>query len=110
MMKRGVMIINTGRGKLIRTEDLIQGLRQHKVGSAGLDVYEEEAKFFYEDHSDSMLNDDYLALLLMMPNVIITSHQAFFTREALKNIALTTLNNIKAFNEGKPLENEVKMK
>lgn len=110
MMKPGVMIINTGRGKLIRTEDLIQGLRQHKVGSAGLDVYEEEAKFFYEDHSDSMLNDDYLALLLMMPNVIITSHQAFFTREALKNIALTTLNNIKAFNEGKPLENEVKMK
>lgn len=65
IMKPGVMIINTGRGKLIRTEDLIQGLREHKVGSAGLDVYEEEAKFFYEDHSDRMLNDDHLALLLI---------------------------------------------
>lgn len=108
IMKPGVMIINTGRGKLIRTEDLIQGLREHKVGSAGLDVYEEEAKFFYEDHSDRMLNDDHLALLLMMPNVIITSHQAFFTREALRNIALTTLGNIRDFADGKQLANEVK--
>lgn len=108
IMKPGVMIINTGRGKLIRTEDLIQGLREHKVGSAGLDVYEEEAKFFYEDHSDRMLNDDHLALLLMMPNVIITSHQAFFTREALRNIALTTLGNIRDFADGKTLANEVK--
>lgn len=110
IMKPGVMIINTGRGKLIRTEDLIQGLREHKVGSAGLDVYEEEAKFFYEDHSDRMLNDDHLALLLMMPNVIITSHQAFFTREALRNIAVTTLQNISDFHAGKALANEVKQK
>lgn len=108
LMKPGVMIINTGRGKLIRTEDLIQGLREHKVGSAGLDVYEEEAKFFYEDHSDRMINDDHLALLLMMPNVIITSHQAFFTREALHNIATTTLQNIKDFVDGKRLVNEVR--
>lgn len=110
IMKPGVMIINTGRGKLIRTEDLIQGLREHKVGSAGLDVYEEEAKFFYEDHSDRMLNDDHLALLLMMPNVIITSHQAFFTQEALKNIANTTLQNIQDFIDGKELVNEVLQK
>ena len=110
MMKPGVMIINTGRGKLIRTEDLIQGLRTHKVGSAGLDVYEEEAKYFYEDHSDRMINDDHLALLLMMPNVIVTSHQAFFTREALHNIATTTLQNCKDFLEGKELANEVTAK
>lgn len=109
-MKPGVMIINTGRGKLIRTEDLIQGLRSRKVGSAGLDVYEEEAKFFYEDHSDRMINDDHLALLLMMPNVIVTSHQAFFTREALHNIATTTLQNVQDFLDGKELVNEVKAK
>jgi len=108
MMKPDVMIINTGRGKLIRTEDLVEGLRSRKVGAAGLDVYEEEAKFFYEDHSDRMINDDQLALLLMMPNVIITSHQAFFTKEALHNIAVTTLQNIKDFFEGKELVNEVK--
>lgn len=108
MMKPGVMIINTGRGKLIRTEDLVQGLRSHKVGSAGLDVYEEEAKYFYEDYSDRIISDDQLALLLMMPNVIITSHQAFFTREALHNIATTTLQNIKDFIGGKELVNEVK--
>lgn len=108
MMKPDVMIINTGRGKLIRTEDLVEGLRSRKVGAAGLDVYEEEAKFFYEDHSDRMINDDQLALLLMMPNVIITSHQAFFTKEALHNIAVTTLQNIKDFFEGKELVNEVR--
>lgn len=107
-MKDGVMIVNTGRGKLIKTEDLIEGLRSHKVGSAGLDVYEEEQNFFYEDLSDKMIDDDKLAILLMMPNVIVTSHQAFFTREALHNIALTTLNNIKDWAEGNELVNEVK--
>ncbi len=107
-MKFGVMIINTGRGKLIKTEDLIDGLRTHQVGSAGLDVYEEEANYFYEDRSDKMIDDDKLALLLMMPNVIITSHQAFFTREATHNIAVTTLQNILDFIEGKELANEVK--
>lgn len=107
-MKFGVMIINTGRGKLIKTEDLIDGLRTHQIGSAGLDVYEEEANYFYEDRSDKMIDDDKLALLLMMPNVIVTSHQAFFTREAIHNIALTTLQNIKDFEEGKDLVNEVK--
>jgi D-lactate dehydrogenase len=107
-MKKGVMLINTGRGKLIKTEDLIEGLRSHQIGSAGLDVYEEEAKFFYEDRSDKMIDDDKLALLLMMPNVIITSHQAFFTREATHNIGMTTLQNIQDFVDGKELVNEVK--
>jgi D-lactate dehydrogenase len=78
------------------------------VGSAALDVYEEEANYFYEDRSDKMIEDDKLALLLMMPNVIVTSHQAFFTREAVHNIALTTLQNILDFSEGKELLNEVK--
>ena len=107
-MKYGVMIINTGRGKLIKTEDLIDGLRSHQIGSAGLDVYEEEANYFYEDRSDKMIDDDKLALLLMMPNVIVTSHQAFFTREATHNIAVTTLQNISDFATGKELVNEVK--
>ena len=107
-MKYGVMIINTGRGKLIKTEDLIDGLRSHQVGAAGLDVYEEEANYFYEDRSDKMIDDDKLALLLMMPNVIVTSHQAFFTREATLNIAVSTLQNILDFTEGKELVNEVK--
>ena len=107
-MKFGVMIINTGRGKLIKTEDLIDGLRSHQIGSVALDVYEEEANYFYEDRSDKMIDDDKLALLLMMPNVIVTSHQAFFTREATHNIAVTTLQNILDFTEGKELANEVK--
>ncbi len=107
-MKTGVMIINTGRGKLIKTEDLIEGLRNRRIGSAGLDVYEEEQNYFYEDRSDKMIDDDKLALLLMMPNVIITSHQAFFTKEAMHNIAQTTLQNIKDWAEGKELKNEVK--
>lgn len=107
-MKQGVMIINTGRGKLINTGDLIGGLRSGKVGSAGLDVYEEEQNFFYEDRSDKMLDDDKLALLLMMPNVIMSSHQAFFTHEAMHNIAQTTLSNIRDWAEGHELVNEVK--
>ena len=107
-MKFGVILINTGRGKLIKTEDLINGLRTHQVGGAALDVYEEEQDYFYEDRSDKMIDDDKLALLLMMPNVIVTSHQAFFTREALYNIGLTTLQNIKDFCDGKELANEVK--
>lgn len=107
-MKPGVMIVNTGRGKLIHTEDLIDGLRTGRVGSAGLDVYEEEQNFFYEDRSDKMIDDDKLALLLMMPNVIVTSHQAFFTREAMHNIATTTLQNITDWAAGRELKNEVK--
>lgn len=107
-MRQGVMLINTGRGKLIKTDDLIEGLRNGKIGSAGLDVYEEEQNYFYEDRSDKMIDDDKLALLLMMPNVIITSHQAFFTKEAVHNIAQTTLQNIQDWMDGKELQNEVK--
>ena len=94
-MKDGVMIINTGRGKLINTKDLIEGIKTHKVGAAGLDVYEEEENYFYEDKSDSIIDDDDLARLLSFNNVIVTSHQGFFTNEALHNIAHTTLENIR---------------
>ncbi|MCK5242071.1 2-hydroxyacid dehydrogenase [bacterium] len=106
-MKDRVMIINTGRGKLIKTEALISGLKSGKIGAAGLDVYEEESEYFFEDFSNSMIGDDILARLLTFPNVLITSHQAFFTREALSNIAETTLENIQEYSEGGYLKNEV---
>lgn len=106
-MKRGVMIINTGRGKLIRTEDLLEALRSGKIGSAGLDVYEEETHYFFEDHSSNIVTDDNLLRLLAYPNVLVTGHQAFFTREALTNIAGVTLENIRTyFDEGR-IENGV---
>lgn len=106
-MKRGVMIINTGRGKLIKTEALIEGLKNGSVGSAGLDVYEEESEYFFEDFSNLMISDDMLARLLTFPNVLVTSHQAFFTREALANIAKTTLENVREYFEGGFLKNEI---
>lgn len=106
-MKDGVMIINTGRGLLIHTYDLIEGLKDKKIGSAGLDVYEEEGDYFYEDQSDKIIDDDVLARLLSFNNVIVTSHQAFFTKEAVENIAETTLRNVQDFAENKPLVNEV---
>ncbi len=106
-MKTGVMIINTGRGKLIKTNELIQGLKSGKIGSAGLDVYEEESEYFFEDLSGEILTDDVLARLLTFNNVIITSHQGFFTREALNGIAETTLGNIKDYFDNKPLVNEI---
>ena len=108
-MKDGVMIINTGRGQLIHTNALIEGLKNKKIGSAGLDVYEEESQYFYEDRSDKIIDDDTLARLLSFNNVIVTSHQAYFTQEALSNIATTTLQNVRDFTLGKPLENEVKL-
>lgn len=106
-MKDGVMIINTGRGALIQANDLIEGLKIKKVGSAALDVYEEESEYFYEDKSDKIIDDDTLARLLSFNNVIVTSHQAFFTKEALSNIAHTTLQNMRDYQEGKELVNEV---
>lgn len=108
LMKPGVVLINTGRGQLIHTEALIEGLKTKKVGAAGLDVYEEEAGYFYEDTSDRVMADDVLARLLSFNNVIVTSHQAFFTREAVDNIARTTLENLRAFAERGELRNEVK--
>lgn len=101
------MIINTGRGLLIHTNALIEGLKNKKIAAAGLDVYEEEGDYFYEDKSDKIIDDDVLARLLSFNNVIVTSHQAFFTKEALHNIAETTLLNVKAFMENQPLANEV---
>ena len=106
-MKEGVMIINTGRGLLINTNDLIEGLKEKKIAAAGLDVYEEEGEYFYEDKSDKIIDDDVLARLLSFNNVIVTSHQAFFTKEALHNIAETTLQNIEDFRCHRPLVNEV---
>lgn len=109
-MKDGVMIINTGRGKLINTKHLIEGLISRKVGYAGLDVYEEEGAYFYEDKSDEIMTDDVLARLLSFNNVILTSHQAFFTYEAMSNIAHTTMQNIQDYFGNKPLINEVTLK
>ena len=103
----GVMIINPGRGKLIKTSDLIKGLKSKKIGAAGLDVYEEEEQYFFEDHSEEVLDDDVLARLISFNNVIITAHQGFFTREALQSIAQTTLQNIADFFNGGPLLNEI---
>ena len=99
---------STGGGQLIHTNALIEGLKNKKIGSAGLDVYEEEGEYFYEDKSDRIIDDDVLARLLSFNNVIVTSHQAFFTKEALGNIATTTLQNIRDFINHKPLLNQVK--
>ncbi len=103
LMKESVTIVNTSRGGLINTEALIQGLKDKKVGAACLDVYEEEGDFFYEDFSGHIVRDDKLVRLISMPNVIVTSHQAFLTEEALDNIAATTVNNIVKFFEGDPV-------
>ncbi len=93
-MKKGVVIVNTSRGGLIDAEALLEGIKARKIGAACLDVYEEEADIFFEDRSGHILNDDLLSRLISMPNVILTSHQAFLTEEALNNIAETTVNNI----------------
>lgn len=106
-MKHNVYIVNTSRGELIESESLLEGLKAEKIGGAALDVYEEEADFFFEDFSNTIIQDDVLARLISMPNVIVTSHQAFLTDEALHNIAETTLKNLKAFFEDAPLNNEV---
>ena len=96
-MKKGVVIINTSRGGLIDAEALLKGIKSRKIGAACLDVYEEEADIFFEDRSGHILNDDLLSRLISMPNVIVTSHQAFLTEEALNNIAETTVNNIRSY-------------
>ncbi len=106
-MKKGVMLINTGRGALIDTKALISALKDQSLGSAGLDVYEEEEGIFFEDLSESILQDDTLARLLTFPNVLLTSHQAFLTKEALTSIAETTMDNITAFEKALPLKNQV---
>lgn len=99
-MKPGGVIVNTSRGALIGTEALIDGLKRRRIGAACLDVYEEESDLFYEDRSDSIVEDDVLVRLIAMPNVIVTSHQAVLTREALNNIAAATVVNLLKFKHG----------
>jgi D-lactate dehydrogenase len=108
LMKPTVMLINTGRGALVDTRALIEALKHGRVGAAGLDVYEEEEGVYFQDLSDQVLRDDVLARLLTFPNVLVTAHQGFLTREALANIAETTLASLDAFERGAPLQHEVR--
>ena len=106
-MKKGVFIINTSRGGLIDTKALIQALKAKKIGGAGLDVYEEEAGYFFEDWSEEVITDDVLARLLSFNNVLITSHQGFLTHEALENIATSVIESIVEYQAGKPLTHSI---
>lgn len=107
MMKHGVYIINTSRGSLIESQSLLDGLTSGKIGAAGLDVYEEESDLFYEDFSNIVIKDDILSILVSRPNVIITSHQAFLTEEALQGIARVTLSNLKEYFQTGACANEI---
>ena len=109
MMKNGVFLINTSRGGLIDTPAVVEALKSRKVGFLAIDVYEEEASLFFEDHSSDIINDDTFARLLTFPNVIVTGHQAFLTNHALRNIAETTVRNLMEFASGKPCANAVPM-
>ncbi|MBU0996549.1 MAG: 2-hydroxyacid dehydrogenase [Firmicutes bacterium] len=106
-MKKGVTIVNTSRGGLIESNALLNGLKNGKIRGAALDVYEEEAELFFEDFSNTIIKDDVLALLVSLPNVIITSHQGFLTEEALSNIAQTTMNNLDEYFNDDKLTNEI---
>ena len=106
LMKKGVAIINTSRGGLINSNDLLEGIKERKIGTVCLDVYEEESDIFFEDKSGHIMNDPILLQLIAMPNVLITSHQAFLTKEALENIAETTSNNILNFFDNKEESND----
>lgn len=106
-MKKGVMIVNTSRGALVDTEALLEGIKSRKVGGACLDVYEEESDIFFEDFSGHIVDDDVITRLITMPNVIVTSHQAFLTEDALNNIADTTVKNITDISEKGFCENEL---
>lgn len=107
MMKEGVMLINTSRGALVDTPTVIEGLKSGRIGYLGLDVYEQEEKLFFNDLSENIIQDDDIMHLLSFPNVLITSHQGFFTQEALAEIAKTTLANVEEFEENKTLKNIV---
>jgi D-lactate dehydrogenase len=108
-MRRGAMLINTGRGALIDTRAIVQALKSGHLGYLGLDVYEQEEGLFFRDLSHEIIQDDLIARLMTFPNVLITSHQAFLTHEALTEIARVTLENISAFEQGLPLENVVQL-
>jgi len=107
-MKPGVMLINTSRGALMNARDVIEGIKSGRIGYLGTDVYEEEADLFFEDLSDTVIKDDTFQLLQSYSNVVITAHQAFFTRNAVEAIASTTLHNITNIEQGRPCPNEVK--
>lgn len=106
-MKKGAMLINTSRGGLLDTQDVIDSLKQRHLGYLGIDVYEQEAGIFFNDHSENIIEDDTISRLLTFPNVIITGHQGFFTNEALEQIATTTLNSLTAIENGEPLNEKV---
>ena len=106
-MKHGIMIINTSRGALIYTPDILEGLAEKKVGYLGIDVYEQEENIFFKDLSEMIIEDDLILRLISYPNVLITSHQAYFTREAMEEITQTTIENIREFCEGRTLTNEL---
>ena len=106
-MKESVMLINTSRGAVIDTKAVIEGLKSGRIGYLGIDVYEEEGDLFFEDLSDKVIKDDTLARLQTFPNVLITAHQAFFTQEALRDITVTTLGNIRDFANDIELKNQV---
>ncbi len=106
-MKKGVMLINTGRGGLVNTQEVIDGLKSGHIGYFGMDVYEEEKGLFFEDHSEDILQDDMISRLMTLRNVMITSHQAFLTDTALKIIAKTTIENLECLEKGLPSKNEV---
>jgi D-lactate dehydrogenase len=106
-MKKGVMLINSSRGAVINTLDAIDALKDEQLGYLGIDVYEQEEKLFFKDLSEMIIPDDIIARLIAFPNVLITSHQGFFTKEALEQIATVTLKNISDFEQGSVLENEV---
>lgn len=107
LMKESVLIVNTSRGQLIDSEELLKALNEKRIGGAALDVYEEESELFFEDHSDSIITDEVLSMLVSRPNVLMTSHQAFLTEEALQSIAKVTLKNLEDYFSGAPLENEI---
>ncbi|MBV4358070.1 2-hydroxyacid dehydrogenase [Pinibacter aurantiacus] len=107
MMKQGSMLINTSRGALVDTKAAIEALKTGQLGYLGIDVYEQEEKLFFTDWSEAVIQDDVIMRLMSFPNVLITAHQAFFTEEALEQIAEVTLNNIKAYETGKELANKV---
>ena len=106
-MRHNALVVNTSRGALIDTAAMVEALKMGRLRGLAIDVYEEEDRLFFEDHSADIMQDDVFARLLTLPNVIVTGHQAFFTAQALRDIATTTLENITLFEQGAPVANRV---